>query len=499
MAKVKLPIHQRTQLIGGDYGTGDPYWDNVTLLMLFTEQNNFGVTDDISANGFVGTFQNNATIDTTVSRFPGSRFGPSYSATFDGTSDYISIPDNDALSPVSSSFVVECDVRFNGDPTTSQQTFVSKWNNGFGAGSQKEWWVGYRNNSLNAFLSNNGSSGIFMADVAWDPAGDTWYHVAFVFDRSLPTHETRVYVDGTQVGASDTSLNTYASFFNSASQVWIGGYDDDANDWFNGWIDNVRITKGVARYTEAFTPPQAPHPNYKKRGPATSIAPTVSDPYFSSVVLLLPFDGTDADTTTTDYSPSAHSITFFNNAQIDDGKSKFGPTSYIGDGNGDYVTAPDSADWDFGTDDFTIEMWVNFASTTGTEIFCFMSTYLNSTTGLSFQWRNDSFVGSVWTLVTGWGDTLTNSYASDPTVDQWYHIAWAREGTTSRLFLDGALVDSDTDSTNITGGTTMHIGQLRAASPTFSFWGNIDDVRITKGVARYTGAFTPPTQAHPTQ
>ena len=222
------------------------------------------------------------------------------------------------------------------------------------------------------------------------------------------------------------------------------------------------------------------------------------DPFFDSVVLLLPFDGNDGDTTTTDYSLSAHDITFAGNAEIDTAVSKFGGASYIGDGSGDYVTAPDSADWDFGTGDFTIEAWINASGIVGTEIYTIVSQYTSSVSGLSFQWRNDGgFSGG--SLVSGWGDTVISRYDSwTPTDDTWYHVAWARDGTDSRLFVDGAVVSTDTNSTSLSGSTApMHVGQLRAASPTFSFLGNIDDVRITKGVARYTAAFTPPSQPHP--
>lgn len=233
---------------------GDPYFSSVVLLLPLDGADAATSATDQSNENHTITFNGNAQLDTAQFKFGTA------SALFDGTSDYISIPDALSLSPESVSFTVECHVRFNGDPTTDQHTFVGKWVNGQTAGTNKEWWVGYRNNKLNAFLSSNGSNGIFMADVVWDPAGDTWYHIAFVFDRELPTHETRVYVDGTQVGSSDTSLNTYASFFQSAADVWIGGYDADANDWMDGWIDNVRITKGVVRYSDSFTPPSGPYP-----------------------------------------------------------------------------------------------------------------------------------------------------------------------------------------------------------------------------------------------
>jgi hypothetical protein len=230
--------------------SADPYFSSVTLLLPLDGSDGATSTTDFSNEAHAITFNDNAQLDTAQSKFGTS------SCLFDNVGDYLSIPHDVSLQPLAVSFTVECHVRFNGDPTTDWHTFVSKWG---GAGA-KEWWVGYRDNELNAFLSSSGSNGIFMADVAWDPAGDTWYHIAFVFDRELATNETRVYVDGTQVGASDTTLNTYSTFFNSSHDVWVGRYNADANDPMDGWIDNVRITKGVARYSNSFTPPAAPYP-----------------------------------------------------------------------------------------------------------------------------------------------------------------------------------------------------------------------------------------------
>jgi len=230
--------------------TPDPYFSSVTLLVPFDGADAATTAPDLSNENHTLTFNDNAQLDTAQFKFG------SASALFDDVDDYVSIPHATSLQPLTVSFTVECHVRFNGDPGTDWHTFVGKW----GAAGAKEWWVGYRNNELNAFLSSSGSNGIFLADVAWDPAGDTWYHIAFVFDRDIATDETRVYVDGTQVGSSDTTLNTYATFFNSSHDLWIGRYNADANDPMDGWIDNVRITKGVARYSGTFTPPTGPYP-----------------------------------------------------------------------------------------------------------------------------------------------------------------------------------------------------------------------------------------------
>src|SRR5690554_1699309 len=92
--------------------------------------------------------------------------------------------------------------------------------------------------------------------------------------------------------------------------------------------------------------------------PVTGWNPKEVDPYFASVVLLLHGDGTDGSTTITDNSGSAHSPTVNGNSQIDTAESQFGGASVLFDGSGDYLEYADSADWDFGTGDFTVEFWM---------------------------------------------------------------------------------------------------------------------------------------------
>ena len=93
-------------------------------------------------------------------------------------------------------------------------------------------------------ITNNGT---------WNPAGDTWYHIAT--DRSGSS--LRGYVDGVVIYTSDISTDV---FHDSTALAFIGGEAETAANTLVGWIDNVRITKGVARYAGAFTPPSVAYP-----------------------------------------------------------------------------------------------------------------------------------------------------------------------------------------------------------------------------------------------
>src|SRR3990167_5305793 len=86
-------------------------------------------------------------------------------------------------------------------------------------------------------------------------------------------------------------------------------------------------------------------------------------------VLMLHMDGTDGATTFTDSSDNAKTMTAVGNAQIDTAQSKFGGASGLFDGTGDWLTTPDSTDWDLGTGDFTIDFWIRFSSVANARVF----------------------------------------------------------------------------------------------------------------------------------
>lgn len=461
----------------------DPYFDSVSLLCPFNGTDGDTTSSDLSTIGHTLTFNGNSALDGDIHKLGFTSLG------LDGTSDYVSIPDHISFSPESGSFTIEFHIRFAVDPGTGLAAMVTKWDNP-ADGVNKEWTVRLNNNLLGLVASANGTTATIFADVAWNPSVDTWYHIACVLDRELATDETRFYVDGVQVGASDTTANSTSSLFQGASNVWIGGYGGGTNDWINGNIENVRITKGVARYTSNFTPPQQPYPTTStatSSGIAKSRPRNVqkADPDFSSVVLLAPFSGEDGDTTSTDLSNTGHVLTFAGSTALDGDTRKLGFTSASFTGaSGDKITTASSSDFAFGTGDFTIEFFVRFSDVTDINCITWQGGYTNAiyvSASSKMTWYSDA------NLIIG---TTTIS------TDTWYHIALTRASGVFRLFVDG-VSEGGTDSTARTfTDSAMTVGAYADVN-TMNGW--IENVRITKGVARYTTNFTPPDQPFPTR
>jgi len=216
------------------------------------------------------------------------------------------------------------------------------------------------------------------------------------------------------------------------------------------------------------------------------------DPYFANVVLLLHCDGADESTTFTDSSGSAHTVTANGNAQIDTSEKKFGTGAALFDSLGDYLEIADSDAWHFGSGDFTIEFWVRFDSVASNRPilaqrqtgFAPVAINRNGTQITALL----SFTNSAWAAVP----TLASG-SSTIAVDTWYYVALTRSGSTFKLWLDGVEVDDYTSASSFTNSTNP----LIIGNSSFSTTGRLDDIRVTKGVARYTSNFTPPTAAFP--
>jgi hypothetical protein len=226
--------------------------------------------------------------------------------------------------------------------------------------------------------------------------------------------------------------------------------------------------------------------------------PVPVDPYRSQVSLLLHGDGTNGSTTITDNSPSPKTVTAVGNAQISTAQSKFGGSSIAFDGTGDYLTIPSAALQPEGFD-YTVEFFVNL-TTASTYQTLYSLPKDESGSGIA-PFRIDVDAARIRPLIgdasnSSWFSIATGSITLSSTT--WYHIAITKSGTTIRSFIDGVL------DLTLTGAPATHsitspsarIGYNNVADPLFTT-GYIDDLRITKGVARYTANFTPPTAAFP--
>jgi hypothetical protein len=213
-----------------------------------------------------------------------------------------------------------------------------------------------------------------------------------------------------------------------------------------------------------------------------------TDPDFSSVSLLMHMDGTGS--TFVDSSGSPKTLTAAGDATQSATQSKFGGKSLSVDGNGDYVAVANNSGLDFGTGDFTVEFWARFSSSVSTSQ---QLLYSDTSGGWFIGLFNNGEFG------IGRSGVAWDHYASHSmTTNTWHHLAVARSGSSLRLYVDGAQVGStytNTQSYTLEGGT-LRIGGTGGAE--YNLTGFIDDLRITKGVARSTGStITVPTAAYP--
>ena len=410
-------------------------------------------------NRLVDDSINNLTItkygDVSVQRF--SPFSPTaaYSAGtiggsgyFDGSGDWLSIPNNSALNMGSSDFTYECWLYPTSIPN-AYQTFIEKRTGG-----------GY--SSVLLALKSTGKYSILVASNAgtWGIADEstinvvlnTWQHIAVV--RSGSTFS--VYLNGIRL------INTSIAFtvYDDGAVQGIGAGDSSGAQPYYGFINDVRIVKGTALYTGAtYTVPTAP---------LTAIANTSLLANFTNAGII---DNT-----------MINNLETVGNAQISTAQTKFGGGSMYFDGTGDYLTMPNSPQLNLGSANFTIEMWTYNTGNAGT-----LSLFYKAG---SFELKLDSSRW-VWQILPSSNIFVQNGTL---TTNTWVHVALVRNGATTTLYINGTSYATGTSVNAVTNTNPFQIGF--GAGGTFT--GYIDDFRFTNGVARYTANFTPATSAFPT-
>jgi hypothetical protein len=277
-----------------------------------------------------------------------------------------------------------------------------------------------------------------------------WHHIAITRTGT----SFRVFFDGVQQGSSPYTDSTN---YNGAGTLRIGS---GANGELQGYLSNVRILKGTALYTANFTPPTSP---------LTATAGTS---------LLLNFTNAGiADAT------AKNSLETVGGAQISTAQSKFGGSSIYFDGAGDRLYAP-SLEINAIRGDFTVEAWVYINSLSSyAPIYC-IGDYAGST-GVVFYVTTAGRIStfSVSQIAVGSSATITTG--------SWVHVAWSRSGSSLRQFVNGIQDGSATTTASFSGILSVGAEYYNTAFTT-QLNGYIDDLRVTRGYARYTANFTPP-------
>lgn len=439
------------------------HFDGTNGSTFFEDDNGVRSQNAVIANG-------NASISTTQSKFGGS------SAYFDGTGDYLEIPYQSQLGINSGNWTIE--FWYYHPQTGLDGVYGDSIIGQTSSGANGGWIVRAFANKLVWVWDNVGGY-----DVAtFDPAANTWYHVAFVRSGTGLT----CYVDGTAYTVTSYTNNTNISTNNiRIGKVYTGQSDD-----FTGYVDEVRISN-IARYTANFTAPTAPFAND------------------SNTVLLLHMDGTNGQTAFRDDNGARaqKGMQAFGNAQISTAQSKFGGTSALFDGNGDYLQIGNTVDSDLalvGTT-WTVEFWARIVSHSGSynnvigiwndqgsgdgSVF-YISTNMYSASnklGIQYIYGNDSNSGAIQ-----FGNALSTGV--------WQHHAFVRNGNTLTVYTDGTSVGThdmtgrtfDLGGLNTTGTTAlkMTIGAMTGGGGAYN--GYLDEIRISN-IARYTSGFTAPT------
>lgn len=458
-----MPAAFRTLL--NPTGGGDPYFSAVSLLLHFDGTNGSTTFTDSSSNALTVTAVGNAQITSS------SKFGTG-AATFDGNGDYLTIPDNALLEVGSGDFTIEAWVYITS--STGFKSFVSKLL-GFGP-----YLLAVNGTTFVYYLSSNGTSWDVASGVSGGTVSiNTWTHLALVRNGSTVTP----YLNGT----AGTSTTTTATLIDNSHAFLIGADQGTPAgnyvDFFNGRVDELRFTKGVARYTANFTPPTAAFPDFESTPPA--------DPYFSSTSLLLHMDGTNGSTTFVDSGPNALAVTASGNAQITS-SSKFGTGAATFDGNGDYLeTATNPVD--FGTGDFTVECWIYLNSVASSMVILRNS----SSSGFFFRVGQSYLSGANGLGIAKNGVSDNERCAFAFAINTWYHVAVIRQSGVVKFFVNGTqqtTTNSGYNGFSVPTTGTVRIGLQDGTSTTEAFNGLIDDLRVTKGVAR---TITVPTKAYP--
>ena len=391
--------------------------------------------------------------------------GFDHSFYFDGVGDYLAVPNHSDFDINVGNFTIDVWVKFTGAPS-GYEYFVTHWQSG-----SDLWQMSHvTDGGLGLRFGIYVSSSWFVLLTGGQIFDTDWHHIAVV--KSGDTYY--LFKDGNIID-TDTVVNS-ATYDGT---LFIGN-SGALSSPFPGYMSELRISKGTDRgWTSGFTPPT---------GPYTTTSGIDSDTRF-----LLHPEG--------DRSVNKHDVTFNGNVAMDSSVGKF-DDSYSFDGNSGYITIATHSDFDFSSNDFAIECWFRCNNVSqnnqvilGGHVDHIVNIIFNrSSSGQIYLFLSSN--GSTWDIVDADSNAAGRSTTSSWTNGAWHHMVLNWDGSTYKLFIDGALEASISSSSGLYSTLGFTFGKLGAAAD-YYFNGYIDEFRVSKGTARWTKNFNPPNNPYP--
>ena len=403
---------------------------------------------------------NHATITAVVPRPNNQNPFGNYYASFNGSSQYLTVPSSAGFAFGTGDFTIEFWVY----PTVNVR---------------QDWFDLYLSSASSRLLIYyDGTNIIYYNYITAKITGsamtlNAWQHIALV----RLSGNTKLYINGTQSGSTATDTFSYI-----AQPLFIGK-DGAGSTYVTGYITNVRVVKGVAVYTGTFTPPTTPLNNTQSSGTNISAITGTSTSLLTCQYANIVDASTNVLSITNNGSIKTYLSDLFsgivsgvNYAQKNYSLSLNGSSQYV-------TTASSTA----ATGNFTVECWVYAtAYTTNMGIWSIGSTEAAG--------RYELYLASSYTL------TLDQYTAGGPTYgtispNTWYHIALVRSGSTITIYITGTARSVTSGSATLSGtigGTNGYVIGKTTYGPNAPWSGYISNFRYAS-VAVYTGAFTPST------
>ena len=374
---------------------------------------------------------------------------------FDGSGDWLTVPDSPAWAFGSGDFTVEL-WYYPVSNTTTDIEFIGQWTSG---STDESWSIGHHwTNGLTFFWTTDGTTDQYLSSATLLTLS-AWNHVAV--SKSGTT--VSLYLNGARLNTGTLT----GSVSDSSRVLDIGGRSQSGANQIQGYLSDVRVVKGTAVYSPSSTTLTVP------TAPLTAITNTQLLTSYTNGAIFDNAMMSDLETA--------------GSAQILTSVKKYGTGSIYFNGTTSYLATLGQPIFSFGTGDFTIECWLNIVSFNGGVVIDFRPS------GVNGDYITVYFNSSSLEFYSGSSGRITSGTLTTAT---WFHFALCRSGSSTKMFIDGTQAGSTyTASVNYTVGTKLGIGTSTFALGSSFLDGYIDEFRITKGYARYTANFTPPTAA----